>query len=766
MSYLPTLFPWQWWLLGIIPFAILLLYFLKLRREAVEVPSTFLWSQTIEDLHVNSLLQRLRRNILLLLQILAVLLAIFALLRPGIRGETTDNDRFVFLLDSSASMSATDVEDADNRFEKARELIRDRINTMTDYDEAMLISFSDRPIVLQSFTSDRGRLRDALSRAELSSRTTDILGALKAADGLANPKRTSEIGDVNDVQVADAMPAELLIYSDGGFQTVGQRTLSVGDDANPITLARWLDEVGYQKIGENERVTLRSQYSKTGDVLEVFSPSSEFPGPTRLTWSDNKIQSIEVVDVDTGRALDDKDAKKSAVTIEGVDIDQSPLSEFSLGNLTPRYIAMGTDSASNLGIVAFSAERNYDRPGEVQAFATVVNLGAKGAVATASLYVGDELYDSTSVELEPGEESGITFTLDSEEAAGLTLKLEGSGGRDWKDDFALDDQAFAGLSPLSNVSILVVTPGNKAIEYGLKTPSSAKICVVDVQFPNYLKTDEYKNRTQAGIDDLIIYDRCAPDVMPLTNSFFIGAIPKQDWSWESDMSSLFLIDVDRTHPLMRYVELYSLLIVGGRAVKGPAGTTELVGADVGPVLAIAPRDGYQDLVMGFELFSENESGAIEENTNWHYERSWPVFMFNILRFLAGAADSAGAPTFRPGETVRLRVESAVTDVTINRTDADPEKTQPGPSGVIEYVNTNQVGNYQVEASERVIDMFSINLFDRSESDIAAAANLDLGYEEITDASGVERRQEYWRWVLLAMLALIALEWWLYARRIA
>ena len=63
-------------------------------------------------------------------------------------------------------------------------------------------------------------------------------------------------------------------------------------------------------------------------------------------------------------------------------------------------------------------------------------------------------------------------------------------------------------------------------------------------------------------------------------------------------------------------------------------------------------------------------------------------------------------------------------------------------------------------------MFSINLFDRSESDIAAAANLDLGYEEITDASGVERRQEYWRWVLLAMLALIALEWWLYARRIA
>ena len=83
MSYLPTLFPWQWWLLGIIPFAILLLYFLKLRREAAEVPSTFLWSQTIEDLHVNSLMQRLRRNLLLLLQLAAVLLAALARCAPG-----------------------------------------------------------------------------------------------------------------------------------------------------------------------------------------------------------------------------------------------------------------------------------------------------------------------------------------------------------------------------------------------------------------------------------------------------------------------------------------------------------------------------------------------------------------------------------------------------------------------------------------------------------------------------------------------------------
>src|SRR4029450_13008120 len=43
---------WQWGLLGLVPPAIIALYFLKLRRLPLEVPSTYLWSRTIEDLHV------------------------------------------------------------------------------------------------------------------------------------------------------------------------------------------------------------------------------------------------------------------------------------------------------------------------------------------------------------------------------------------------------------------------------------------------------------------------------------------------------------------------------------------------------------------------------------------------------------------------------------------------------------------------------------------------------------------------------------------
>ncbi len=109
MSIINMLNWWQWSLLAAVPPAIVLLYFLKLKRQPLEVPSTFLWHKSIEDLHVNSIWQRLRTSILLLLQILLIVVAILALLRPGWRGSKLSGDRFVFLIDNSASMSSTDI---------------------------------------------------------------------------------------------------------------------------------------------------------------------------------------------------------------------------------------------------------------------------------------------------------------------------------------------------------------------------------------------------------------------------------------------------------------------------------------------------------------------------------------------------------------------------------------------------------------------------------------------------------------------------------
>jgi Aerotolerance regulator N-terminal. len=97
MGELGTLLaPWQWAIMAALPVLLVLLYFLKLKRHPVEVPSTYLWKKSIEDLHVNSIWQRLRRNLLLFLQLLVLLLAIFALLIPYWGDGTTSGERYIF----------------------------------------------------------------------------------------------------------------------------------------------------------------------------------------------------------------------------------------------------------------------------------------------------------------------------------------------------------------------------------------------------------------------------------------------------------------------------------------------------------------------------------------------------------------------------------------------------------------------------------------------------------------------------------------------
>src|SRR5271156_5100982 len=108
-----------WFVLAGVPVGIIALYFLKLRRRPVRVPSTILWRRSLEDLHVNSLFQRLRRNLLLFLQLLAVALAMLALAGPRMKGTVGQGQRFVLMIDNSASMAATDV--GPSRLARAKE---------------------------------------------------------------------------------------------------------------------------------------------------------------------------------------------------------------------------------------------------------------------------------------------------------------------------------------------------------------------------------------------------------------------------------------------------------------------------------------------------------------------------------------------------------------------------------------------------------------------------------------------------------------------
>src|SRR5437660_5937395 len=83
---------------------IVLMYILKLRRRDVVVSSTFLWQQVIRDVQANAPFQKLRKNLLLFLQLLAILLLVLVISRPFWRSKGVGGRTGVIVADNSASM--------------------------------------------------------------------------------------------------------------------------------------------------------------------------------------------------------------------------------------------------------------------------------------------------------------------------------------------------------------------------------------------------------------------------------------------------------------------------------------------------------------------------------------------------------------------------------------------------------------------------------------------------------------------------------------
>src|ERR1700722_13105945 len=119
--------------------ALLILYFLKLRRREMVVPSTLLWRKAIQDLQVNAPFQKLRRNLLLLLQLLLLLALLLAFSRPVTSYRPPPGAVSVILIDRSASMSARDMNEH-SRLEEAKKRAKELVDSMGKDSSAMVIA--------------------------------------------------------------------------------------------------------------------------------------------------------------------------------------------------------------------------------------------------------------------------------------------------------------------------------------------------------------------------------------------------------------------------------------------------------------------------------------------------------------------------------------------------------------------------------------------------------------------------------------------------
>jgi Ca-activated chloride channel homolog len=158
---------------------IIIFYMLKLRRREVTVSSTLLWQMVLRDRQANAPWQRLRRNLLLLLQLLILAALILALARPALSVPALASGSSVIILDASASMNATDVEPT--RFDAARRAAQETIDTLPTSAPVTIIVAGQQPQVIVSSETDRNEIKRALAAAQPTNGAANWNAALALA---------------------------------------------------------------------------------------------------------------------------------------------------------------------------------------------------------------------------------------------------------------------------------------------------------------------------------------------------------------------------------------------------------------------------------------------------------------------------------------------------------------------------------------------------------------------------------------------------------
>ena len=248
---------------------LLLLYFLKLKRREVVVSSTLLWKRAVQDLQVNAPFQRLRRNLLLLLQLLALIAMLLALAGPVLALRKGPGQRYVVLIDRSASMNATDVEPS--RLGAAKEQAKVFVESMRGgalfslrdgADHAMVIAFDGHAKVMCSFTSDKRQLTAAIEAIEPGDGPSRLGEAVMVARAFAQSP-----GVEGNIRTAEK-PAQLVLFSDGRIS-----------DLDTIVVTS--DELVFHHIGQSaDNVAITAMNARRSyeqpERVEVFTSVANY----------------------------------------------------------------------------------------------------------------------------------------------------------------------------------------------------------------------------------------------------------------------------------------------------------------------------------------------------------------------------------------------------------------------------------------------------------------------------------------------------------
>ena len=292
---------WPLAFLVLIPI-IIIMYLLKQKAEDKPFSSLKLWQELYKNMQANTPWEKLKKNLLMILQILTVIVIIVALMSPYIKSQTTTKGHIVLVIDTSGSMNTMYNEDY-TRLEVA-------VMEACEYVDNLASS-----VAVSVITSDKDSalvVTDSTDKTLIKSKIRDI-------------KATNYIGDCSEgVSMAESMIAqwedsEVVYFTDSfvSCETTGGYVVSVYSDADNALIeyvGHGTDKDGLLtvivKVVNNKKDTLKTDINLYGDgemlavsEVEIVSGESQIAYFEGIDF-DGKLLMAELNDAYDALALD------------------------------------------------------------------------------------------------------------------------------------------------------------------------------------------------------------------------------------------------------------------------------------------------------------------------------------------------------------------------------------------------------------------------------------------------------------------------------
>jgi len=184
--------------------AIIVMYLLKRKYVDTVVPSHMLWNRVLRNLEANKPWQKLRNQLLFWIQMLIAALLVLALMEPVISYEKEVKSHLVLVVDTSASMSATDMQndrgDSIARIDQMKSKLREFVNGPASKSEITLIRIAEQPELLESRQTDKNLVLQSIDQLTVNYGVSAYRETMSLASSLTRLEKDAEIVVYTDEQ--------------------------------------------------------------------------------------------------------------------------------------------------------------------------------------------------------------------------------------------------------------------------------------------------------------------------------------------------------------------------------------------------------------------------------------------------------------------------------------------------------------------------------------------------------------------------------------